>query len=1271
MKKSKLLSLLLCMAILLSCIVYIPVANVAAKAETVSTEKAIFIGSTTKSVTCAFIPLNITPSSTTWYKLSFKCKMLKNGRSTAQADEPSIGIIGQAASTASPAYKVGTCPSWAGAYVSESYDTDDYNYNSSLSSGVYSMYFKLDGGSWNQSADKYSQGNRSFYLTIGNAAYRNFSSHIAFDNLGCSFIFSDVSLYQAASQGGATSGSNLISQINDSNVDFSGTYFLLGDGNAASTYADSPLGASANKWHIMNMPDHVKYITVPSNYNTSGNYDYGNFTSHSETTYTREYYTNSNYSGLTFGQIANSDNKGYEVISDDVNKKMIIIDANHEGEEDNRTSKYITYKNKPANLFIPLSLGQYNINKYGATTDTNYLVKVSFKAVRLEGSGYPVLGRITPRDTDHSQALGKMAKNLNLSSYYSAENHETYTGGNYSYNESTGEFVGWVRMKGGDTTYKTIYGTSDILTIGNSEHVWETGRFDTTEFNTSFAISNIKIDLYSASGSYTVGSLVAEDIGPDLYADNIDVNTPWAYQCNGQSYSCHSRDVARAKQHFWNAEGNVGMVHAVDLSTCMNSKHSLVKHTATANTCEYYSCATCGKNYATPYGLEEITDISAKDQMIYLDYAGNNAQCAFYPLKVSGFTGNQYFKFTCKVECFGEEDPVVSTLYSDYDGFNICGTPKTTENDGDFSVVESSYDSETGILTGYIKGWIATNYNESTRYPFRRYNPISGNIFAILVGNGNYSGSTYQNTAYNTSFAITEPSLYKVDCTGGVSDLEAAKSSSLLGENLIAPITDKTVDFDTDYSTSWTAVNNPLSAKTGKWYKLGAGKNYTTAQDIPDGLSDRTYYKGSKMLCISGNSSNNFAIDYETTLQPSTAYILELDYKAVGGAEAVITPQVRWSGGDYQDITVSASPSDNGRHYYAYISTWGSTSASRKNFKLYLGEKYTNYQTGSVYFANIKLYKRSEPGTNLISNGLFSGGLDTKIEQNFNRKTIEGWDVIGLFGIPYVTTEQIPSGFFSDDSSTNYTNVYEFKGSNTYKPQFGFTVYENASYQITYDYECSKNRAVNLYLNNYTRSMTLTKNSSFNKTDGKFQASYTLTNNTSYTDGAGTISFALNGNNYDSAFSISNIRIYKLDGSGNPTGGNLAYDLNTILTDADYGVSSVGSKSEFTLGTGLEAIRKDVKGHGVRRWIGNATKGTAYSKVFKTDGNLFKYYTVEERFEFARAAVVNGASNIVSQSSSKFYDPNGDSVIDILDMVLLEYDSINDTDTQFAVANDA
>lgn len=1276
MKKSKLLSLLLCMAILLSCIVYIPAANVAAKAETVATEKAIFIGSTDKTIACAFIPLNITPSSTTWYKLSFKCKMLKNGRSTAQADEPSIGIIGQAASTASPAYKVGTCPSWAGAYASESYDTDDYNYNSSLSSGVYSMYFKLDGGSWNQSADKYSQGNRSFYLTIGNAAYRNFSSHIAFDNLGCSFIFSDVSLYQAASQGGATSGNNLISQINDSNVDFGGTYFLLGDGNAASTYADSPLGASANKWHVMSMPDHVKYITVPSDYNTSGNYDSGNFSLHSATDYTRDYYTNSNYSDLKFGEIKNSDGKGFEVISNDINEKMIIIDANHEGEADNRTTDgYKPTYNKPANLFIPLALGQYNINKYGATTDTSYLVKVSFKAVRLEGSGYPVLGRITPRDTDHSQALGKMAKNLNLSGYYGAGSHETYTGGSYSYNESTGEFVGWVRMKGGDTSYKTKFGTSDILTIGNAEHVWQEGTFDTTEFNTSFAISNIKIDLYSVTGSYTVNSLVAEDIAPALYADNIDVDTPWVYQCgSGNSYSSHSRDVARGKQHFWNAEGNVGMVHAVDLSTCMNNKHTLTKHAATANTREYYSCSTCGKNYATPYGLEQITDTSAKSQMIYLDYTGNSIENIFYPMRLTGFTGHQYFKFTCKVECFGEGTPVVSTLFADYDGKNICETTYT--NDGTFKVIESSYDSATGILTGYIKPWIATNYNNSTRYPYSRYNPISGNMFAIVVGNGAYSGNTYVDTAYDTSFAISEPTLYKLNCTedGSAAGLAAAKAASTLGDNLIAPITDKTVDFDTDYSTGWIATNNPLTAKTGKWYKLGSGKSYITSKDVISGLSDRTYYTGNKMLCISGSSLQNRSLQLLTEIPTggNRRFTFEIDYRAVGGAEAHFETLMNYDGGNnftlHKPGSTTAWIYDDGYHYKVVMDTLSQTS----KFKLYIGLKYNEYDNGAVYFANAKLYRSGAENVNLLSNGSFSGGFATKIEENFNRKVIDGWIIEHLFDMPYVTAERIPTGFFSNDASKNYTNVYEFKGSSGYKPSFGFTVGESESYRITYDYDCAKNRAVNLYFtcDNPGRTKTLIKSTGLNKTSGKFEATYTFTNTDSHRDNC-VFTFALNGNNYDSAFSVSNIRIYKLSG-GNTVGGNLAFDLNTILSNADYGVASASSASFTLAANNLAATRKDVYGGGVRRWFGNTNRGNSdYSKVVKTDGNLFKYYTVDERYEYARAAVVNGASNIVSQSLSKFYDPNGDSAIDILDMVLLEYDSINDTDTQFAVANDA
>ncbi len=1269
MKKSKLLSLLLCMAILLSCIVYIPAANVATQAATTTT-KAIFIGSTDKTVACAFIPLNIAPASTSYYKLSFKCKWLKDGSSSYQPTKPSIGIIGQNSSQ-----KAGTCPSWAGNYNNNTLAT--------FSNGVYSMVFKLDGGDWNKTGDKYSRGSRAFYLTVGNGAYRNFknqSDSVSFKNFGCSFIFSDATLYTCDSSGGSVGSTNLMPSWSDSVIDFDGTYYYTSDAGNSSLYPDSPTGSSANKWHVMNLPNHVKKITVPSDYNTSSNYNYNNFSGHDATTYTRKYYTNSNYSDLKFAQLENSDGKGYEVISNDINKKMIIIDANHEGEADSRTvNEYQPTYNKPANLFIPLSLGQYSINWYGGTTATSYLVKVSFNAKRLEGSGYPVLGVISPLNNNKSQAFAKLTKNMNQGSYYSADKNETYTGGDYSYNASTGDFVGWVRMEvyGDSDTYRNVYGANEILTIGNAEHVWEQGKFDTTEFNTSFAISNIKIDLYSCTGSggsYTVGSLVAQDIGPGLYADNIDVDTPWAYQCNGNAYSSHDRDVARAKQHFWNAEGNVGMVHAVDLSTCMNNKHTLTKHAATANTREYYSCSTCGKNYATPYGLEQITDASAKSQMVYLDYTGNSAENIFYPMRLTGFTGNQYFKFTCKVECFGEGTPVVSTLYAVYNGSNQCETPSVGSNDGDYSVVESSYNSETGILTGYIKAWNATNYNKSSRYPYIRYNPVSGNMFAIVVGNGAYSGNSHVDTAYDTSFAISEPTLYKVNCTGGVSDLATAKSAALLGDNLIAPITDKTVDFDTDYAAGWIASNNPLSAKTGKWYKLGSGKSYITSKDVISGLSNRSYYKGNKMLCISGSSAQNRSLQLLTEIPTggNRRFTFEIDYRAVGGAEAHFETLMNYDGGNnftlHNPGYTTAWIYDNGYHYRVVMDTLNQTS----KFKLYIGLKYNDYNNGAVYFANAKLYRSGEENVNLLSNGSFSGGFATKIEENFNRKVIDDWKIEHLFDMPYVTAERIPNGFFNNDASANYEKVYDFKGSNTYKPSFGFTADKNTSYRITYDYYCANNRCVNLYMNNYYYNLTLTKNSRINTEDGKFQASYTLTGDPGYADGRGTLSFALNGNDYSSEFSVSNIRIYKLDGSGNPIGGNLAFDLNTILSDADYGVSSVGTKSDFTLGTdNLAATRKDVYGGGVRRWIGNTTKGAAYSRVRKTDGNLFKYYTVDERFDFARAAVLNGESNIVSQSASKFYDPNGDSAIDILDMVLLEYDSINDTDTQFAVANDA
>ncbi|MBO4733795.1 MAG: hypothetical protein J5662_04875, partial [Clostridia bacterium] len=536
----------------------------------------------------------------------------------------------------------------------------------------------------------------------------------------------------------------------------------------------------------------------------------------------------------------------------DINKKMFIIDANHEGEEDNTTvDGYVPTKNKPANIYIPLSLGQYFVeNVHGLiSTNNKVIVKVTFKAVRLEGDSAPCLGRIIGSKSGTygkgSRAWGLATRNVRPSAYYSNYNRSDNGGGvrpQCTYDASTGEFVGYVGMETFNNDLASRWGVNEVLTIGNAERVYQEGTFDSTSFNSSFAISNIKVDLYTTNAdgnTYTLKDLIAEDIAPALYADTVDDTSNWAFQFTG-GVSNHAHDPIRGNQYKWAVEGNTGMVHAENLSTCMMNNHSLTHFAATDSTREYYHCNTCNTNYADAFGGTAISDTSATKMMAVLPAAGSGSESIFTNVRLSGFTGNQWFKFTCKVKCLGDNVPVVSTLYSVYAGTNAYETTQPSDNDGDMAVWESSYDPETYTLTGYIKAWMPTNWNKGSRYPYLRYNPISGACISIVIGNGRYIGDGYTDQNMNTRFAVTEPELYKINgaTTGGDAGLTDAKSKSVTGSNLIAPITDKTIDFDSSYVTVRTHPANMLSAPIGNWYRTGNNRNMIYSSTIPSGYFD-------------------------------------------------------------------------------------------------------------------------------------------------------------------------------------------------------------------------------------------------------------------------------------------------------------------------------------------------------------------------------------------------------------------------------------------------
>ena len=847
-----------CMMVgMFTCLSFVTVLTAVAD-EPVATETAVFIGKTgAEKQAAAFIPVDIAdPDSPTdnlfegevYFQVSFKCKMLSGSK-------PVVGVYDLDDSNNK---------SWARA------DWCDQN-SVVVNDGVCTAMIKVN---FHRHANPNDQGYRSFYLVIGNSYYNGSSTE--YGDFESSFIISDVKLFMYDEEEGELvyddekdEYTNYLPEFTASNINFKGTYFFKTNG---SDNWDALLGADAMKWHVLAAPAYVKQITVPSDYNTSDNYAAANFEKTAETELTREYYTNANYEGKYFAVLKNSNDAGFEIISSDVNKKMVIIDANHEGEEDynlgtgnEKAPKY----NRAANIFLPISYGQYAMT--GSTAqDISFLVKITFKAVRLEGDSAPVIGRIVGKKSNTSgrgsQALCKAAYNIPIGDY--TDNAETYNEtykdaeGNRlkcEYNAETGDFTGWMRVLAADNSYASRWGVNEIITIGNAEHVWEEGTFDSTSFNSSFAISNIKVDLYECGSGYVRGNLVAEDIAPSLTADTLDTTSRWAYQFRREtSYQASNNDYdcIRAPQNLWSAEGNVGMVHSVDLTDCMANGHTVTHHAATDNLREYWSCS-CGKYFAESYCATEITDLTAKKQIMYIAPSEQPAN-VFIPIKLSGFENHQWFKFTCKCKLIdGESIPVVSTLYNEYYGQNAYVTTKPGD---DMAVQEYSYDPETYTLTAYIYGWIRDTINRKDKYPFERMNAISGANIAIVIGNGRYIGDGYTEANKDTGFELAEPELYMVDCTDDVSALETAKAAVVTSGNLITNMTDKTIDLESNYIPQQTHPANLLSAPQYHWYITGSDKanistkdlpaNYFVADYVPCAHEHTTYHAAVPSTCV-------------------------------------------------------------------------------------------------------------------------------------------------------------------------------------------------------------------------------------------------------------------------------------------------------------------------------------------------------------------------------------------------------------------------------------
>lgn len=1285
--------LTVCMVLSMFTVLTLTAASVVSAEGATETEDAIFIAKAgTNNLVAAFIPVDTEGAytGTQYFKLEFKCNMLSK----------TLPILGTMYPTGN-AGRTDRDLSWM------------EQGNVTVSDGVCTAYFYVNFNTVVRDQGENSYGYREFYITIGNAEFdQSGSSSSDYD---ASFIFSDVKLYTCDDISGTNTGStNLLPAWGSDIIDFNGTYFFKGRASDGNNQADGMQGAIPMKWQVCSRPQYAKHIVVPSDYNTSSSYSASNFTKTDATTYTREYYTNADYSDLYFAALKNSNNAGFEVISKDINEKMIIIEANHEDEEDYRGtgSERVPSRNKPANIFIPLSLEQYHMDRTGRTNGTggeNALLHVTFKAVRLEGDGSPVIGWVAGKKAGTngdgkargSEGLPKVAENATIGDFWSnsSGSHNKFydTDGstplNCTYDPSTGEYSGWIRVRPHDNDYATRWGKKYVLTIGNAEYAYKNGRFDTTEFNTSFAISNIQVDMYSAdnpSGSNynKTTTWSATDIAPDLYADNIDSVSAWAYRFTGESQtnnsSNHAHDPIRASQYKWSRDGNVGMVHIENLSACMKDNHTLTHSAATETTCEYWSCATCGKIYADAYGMKELSSAAATQKMIVVSPTSGTAT-AFIPLKVGGFSNNQLFKFTCKVKCDGSEIPTVSTVRPSAEGYdNICN-PTTASSKNGFAVYDYSYDSDTCILTAYIKAWMSPNYNK-TYYPYQRYNPLSGADFALIIGNAQYISTGVQDKKSDTEFAITAPELYMLDVPsfadgdeGSLSDVVAmAQAADTVGENLIAPITDKTVDFDSYHSTSFTASNNATAAKRNIWQKMGSDLSAITVTDIPAGFFDGEVSDGlPKMLRLAGANSttNQQALNLETHLQSNKTYQFDIDYRAFGGVDAHINIQTRSDSSDgyKSDLVTYTNTSSNvsGAHRSVRF-TMPSDARGDNNFKTYIGQKYPLKNTGVVFFANASLREVSGNtlGENIFTNGDFHEGVSGTVTGSNASSAFTGWGINNVLNYPSITLMPIPDGFFEgNEVSGDETVAVKMTGGDYVELQFKAELKPDTYYGLSFDY---RNLGAMPRLDIRAKgTVTSTKKSSH--TANTFRMDYELysdSSNTPYgdTDPNTRIRLKFGASSSNKVLYINNVQLFELDGTGgNAIGTNLVGNLNAILDGSFYSeLVNVGDTADVTFN---QDASTNIKRNLANGWFAATSTTTAVdASLIKVPADFFTYYSYDKSIAIVRDTILGFR---VSDGINPYYNPNNDDVWsdarDLVNAKMAAIDSLNAVENSITI----
>ena len=500
--------------------------------------------------------------------------------------------------------------------------------------------------------------------------------------------------------------------------------------------------------------------------------------------------------------------------ADQNTEKMFVISPNAAGE-----TKY-------ANVFVPLDFLEVEGNRlHSQENDEAYYFKLSFK-LKLLGEKMPIVGVIR-----YAYWNGGGQSEFN----YVNNNQESHSDTLLyaQYDEDTLTYTAVVKMW---INPDPNSGVHTALTIGNMEHndTW----YKESNFDAHFAFTAPELYAYDTTTKTTYG----DNLLPAITEENF---TGGVYKHSKNGYT-GSDSLLKAPANKWSIDTTSSLISLQDIPQdyFKPSKHKYTKVPTKASTKtevgykEHFvcGCEDCVGKYFLDKGVTEVDlkdlEIPAigEDKLVVVSpnvEGGTKFANVFIPINFREAGGvylkgeNYYFKLSFKTRVYGDKLPIVGIMrYNPYNNLGSWSEPNNAKNNQESyshsdTVIYSEYDKETMTFTAVVKIWINDNYCTSP----------TGAYAAIMIGNAEHNDSWYSEHNFDTHFAFSNPELYYYD----------KNTKQTVGENLIAPIAESTMNFDKVYKhtkNDYNGEDNIMAAPANMW-SIDGEKSLISVYDYP------------------------------------------------------------------------------------------------------------------------------------------------------------------------------------------------------------------------------------------------------------------------------------------------------------------------------------------------------------------------------------------------------------------------------------------------------